>query len=81
MVHGSETDGNHCLCAIGLTLKLFNWPEFARTPSLKEPMSMSSRRELNGRENFCTARKEIRKAAYDVYTVTAVNWATTNSSR
>jgi hypothetical protein len=38
-------------------------------------MSMSSRRELKGSENFCTVRKEIRKAAYAVYTVRAVSCA------
>jgi hypothetical protein len=38
-------------------------------------MSTSSRRELKGSENFCTARKEIRKAEYAVCTVRAVSCA------
>jgi hypothetical protein len=43
-------------------------------------MSMSSRRELKGSENFCTVRKEIRKAAYAVFMVSAVSCVTTYST-
>jgi hypothetical protein len=43
-------------------------------------MSTSSRRELKGSENFCTARKEIRKAEYAVFTVRAVSCVTTYSA-
>jgi hypothetical protein len=43
-------------------------------------MSINSRRELKGSVNFCTLRKEIRKAEYAVYTVRAVIWAARYSS-
>jgi hypothetical protein len=43
-------------------------------------MSTSSRRELKGSENLCTVRKEIRKAAYAVYRVSAVSWVSRYSS-
>jgi hypothetical protein len=43
-------------------------------------MSTSPRREVKGSVNFCTVRKEIRKAEYAVYTVRAVTFITRYSS-
>jgi hypothetical protein len=43
-------------------------------------MSTSPRREVKGSVNFCTVRKEMRKAEYAVYTVRAVTFVTRYSS-